>query len=101
MDEIVVFLMREFGWTLEYATNLAKKLPLKKLNVLIDETKYQKSVDEYNLAANFALIISVWLNSQTKGRKYKITDFIGQYPQRKGQENILEKAAKKEGIILP
>ncbi len=99
MDEIVVFLMREFGWTLEYATNLAKKLPLKKLNVLIDETKYQKSVDEYNLAANFALIITIWLNAQSK-KRYRITDFIGQPPQRKN-EDILEKAAKKEGIILP
>ena len=103
MDELIVFLMREFGWTLEYTQNLAKTLPLKKLNALIAEVKFQKSVDDYQLASNFAMVIANWASAQTKGKRYKVTDFIGQPPNREAPKKYpsLTEVAEKQGIKLP
>ncbi len=98
-DEIIVFLMREFSWTLEYTVNLVKTLPIKKLNTLISEIQYQKALEDYKTASNFALIVSTL--ASTSKRKYKITDIIGHPPKRAVQENVLSKAAKREGIRLP
>lgn len=97
MDELIVFLMREFGWSLEYTIHLIKTLPLKKLNVLIAETKFQKDMEDYQLRA---VIIAAAMNPHTKHPK-SIKDLIGEPPQRKGELNNLEKAAKEKGIILP
>ena len=103
MDELVVFLMREFGWTLEYTTNLVLTLPLKKLNALIEELKYQKAAENYQIASNFAMIISNWASARSKNKRYKITDFIGEPPRRGSlvEGTGLTEAAHKVGIILP
>ena len=99
IDELIVFLMREFGWTLEYTRKLVKKLPISQLNALIAETKYQKDMEDYQLRAT---IISAAINPHTKHPK-SVKDIIGDPPTRSGKAEArgLERAAQKEGIILP
>ena len=103
MDELIVFLMREFGWSLEYTVGLVKTLPVKKLNTLIAELTYQRAVEDYQIASNFAMIIANWASAQTKGRKYKVTDFIGQPPQRTEtiKQPSLQEVAEEQGIKMP
>ena len=102
MDELIVFLMREFGWTLEYTVRLVTTLPINKLNALIAEAKYQKDMENYQNAANSAMIIANWASAQSKDKKYKVSDFIGSPPKRVGEkEPNLYEAAEREGIILP
>lgn len=102
IDELIVFLMRSFpGWTLEYTTNLVLNLPIKKLNALTEELRFQKAMEDYQIASNFAMIISNWASSKSRGRKYKITDFIGEPPSRSGKTGALTEAAEKQGIIMP
>jgi len=98
MDEIIVFLMRSYGWQYEYTRDLVAKLPITQLNALIDETQYQKALDDYRQASYSAMIV-VALVSDKKHRK-RVTDIIGQPPVRKGTPT-LEQAAKKKGIKLP
>lgn len=84
MDELVVFLMRQFGWSLEYTTDLVRNLEIGKLNTLVAEVKYQKAVEDYDRASNFAMAIANWASAQGK-RKYRIKDFIGPRPRREPQ----------------
>lgn len=100
MDELIVFLMREFGWTLEYASELVGRLPLRKLNALVEELRYQKALDDYKMSANFAMVLANWASAQGK-RKFRSTDFIGQAPQRKGAETSVWVMAKEKGIKIP
>ena len=100
MDELIIFLMREFSWSLEYTVKLVGTLPTNKLNELVEELKYQKELDDYKLAAHFAMLISNWASSQGK-RNYKIADFIGQAPQRKQKETSIWSMAKQKGIRIP
>ena len=99
MDEIVVFLMRQFGWTLEYTTNLVSTLEIGKLNALIKEVQYQKKLDDYNLASNFAMLIANWASAQGN-RRYQIKDFIGKPPKRtpmtQREKDLEREAAIKE-----
>lgn len=81
MDEVVVFLMRQFGWTLEYTVDLVKTLETGKLNALIKEVQYQKALDDYATASNFAMAVATWASAQGR-RRYKVADFIGRKPRR-------------------
>lgn len=102
MDEIVVFLMREFGWSLEYTTNLVKTLETGRLNALLKELEYQRKTDAYESASNFAMVLATWASSQGK-KRYGAQDFIGRAPQRSGiapGENLYD-AATREGIRMP
>ena len=103
MDEFVVFLMREFGWSLEYTVGLVKTLPTKKLNALMAELQYQRATENYRIASNSAMIIANWARAQPKGRNYKVSDFIGHPPRRVGAkaEPTLRDVAEKQGIIMP
>ena len=98
MDELIVFLMREFGWQYEYTRDLVRTLPITQLNALIEETQFQESVNDYR-QASYAAAIVVALVSSSKHRK-KVTDIIGQPPKRKGGPT-LEQAARKQGIKMP
>jgi len=98
MDEIIVFLMRSYGWQYEYTRDLVAKLPITQLNALIDETQYQKALDDYRQASYSAMVVVALINDK-KHRK-TIKDIIGSPPQRKGTPT-LERAAKKQGIKLP
>jgi len=98
-NEIVVLLMREFGWTLEYTVGLVRKLPIKKLNALIEELNYQKRVEQYNISSNFAMCLANWATSRSKNKRYRVTDFIGPPPQR--SKSPIEEAARKAGVKLP
>lgn len=99
MDEIIVFLMREYKWSLEYTQNLVLMLPLDKLTALIRETVYQKSIDEYRMASHFAMVIANF--GSTKQKKLKVTDIIGQPPKRQVKPERLFEAAERQGIKLP
>jgi len=99
MDELIVFLIRETGWSFEYTVQFVKGTPLSKLNAFIDELKYQKALDEYKFKWPFGMMISVWATANSRNRKYTPDNFIGYPPQRKSYK--LEEAANKAGIILP
>ena len=95
-NEIVTFVIRETGWSLEYI----RKLPIEELFALVDELSYQKKVDEYN--RNYPLGILAAILTSDKQRHKKPSDFIGYPPKR---ENIggddLWKQAKERGIQPP
>ena len=101
MDELIVFLMREFGWTLEYTTDLVNNLEINKLLALISETKFQRAEEDYRLARNFAMLLANWASAHGK-KKYRITDFIGSPPRREGQKSPdLRQIAAHQGIKVP
>jgi hypothetical protein len=84
---------------LEYATELVKTLPIKKLNAMVDEMTYQRAMDDYKLLCNFSLIIATMVS--TKQRKYKVSEIAGQPPHRKQEPEKIKAAAKKAGIKVP
>lgn len=98
MDELIVWLCLTLGWTFDEAHTFVTKTAIKKLNAFVEELKYQKEVENYQIASNFALVIKTWANAQKKGNHYRVSDFIGQPPHRK--VNLFE-AAKKANIKLP
>lgn len=101
MDELIVFLMRAYGWTLEYTIDLVDNLAIDKLTALVKETKYQMAVDDYMTARNFAMVIANWASAQGK-KKYKVSDFIGNPPKREEQEEPgIAAMASRKGIIIP
>ncbi len=96
IDYLVVRLCFLLGWTFDYSCEFIKKTPVKKVRAFIDELEYQKSVEDYRLASNAAMIITIWANAQSK-KRYRVTDFIGPPPQRKISKEKLVRAT--EGII--
>ena len=98
MDELIVWLCLVLGWTFPDAKQFVTETPIKKLNKFVEELQYQKAVDDYKLAANFAVIVATLASS--KQRKYKVTDIIGQPPARKIEPSELKQAADKAGIKL-
>ena len=99
MDELIIFIIRETGWTFPETLRFVTETPIKKLNTFVEELQYQKAVDDYKLAANFAVIVATLASS--KQRKYKVTDIVGQPPTRKVEPDKLKKAADKAGIKMP
>jgi len=100
MDEVIVLLMREFGWSLEYTIAQVQSLPLAKLNAILNELQYQRAMEEYRTATNFAMVIANWASAQGK-RRYSIKDFVGNPPRRAHNEAALMDVARKEGIVIP
>jgi len=80
-DEMVIFLMRQFGWTFEYAVHLVTTLETGRLNALIREAEYQQAVDDYRTACNFGMLIANWASAQGK-RRYRVNQFVGNKPRR-------------------
>lgn len=101
MDELIVYLCLVCHWTFDYACKFVSETPLRKVRAFVKELQYQKSVEDYRIASNFAMGICTWANAQKKGNHYKISDFIGQPPQRAGHKNKLANAAEKANIKLP
>lgn len=99
MDEIIVFFMREFGWSLEYTTNLVKTLPIKRLNALIEEVRYQKAMEDYRQASCSAMIVACLVSDKAHRRNVK--DIIGYPPQRRVSKKKLSTIAQKQGINIP
>ncbi len=97
IDSVIVYLCYVCHWTFSESCKFIKDTPVKKVRTFIEELQYQKAISDYQAAANSALIICTWANAQKKGNHYRITDFIGQPPQRKNRREKLTKAA--EGII--
>ncbi len=101
IDQLIVYLCLTLGWTFEYACDFVKNQDVKKLQTFVKELQYQKSVEDYRYASNFAMALSVWANSLKKGNHYKVSDFIGQPPQREGYKPKLKRIAEVEGIKMP
>lgn len=99
MDELICWLILRTGWTFEYTTNLVETLPVKKLNVLVDEMTYQKAMEDYKSLCNAALIVSTLVSS--KNRRYKISEIAGIPPKRKKEPEKIRVAAQKAGIKIP
>jgi hypothetical protein len=59
MDETLVYLMRVYGWPLEYTRNLIRTLPITQLNALIAETERQEAIKQYNHNYLMAVLCSV------------------------------------------
>jgi hypothetical protein len=98
MDELIVFLCLSLHWTFDESLKFVRQTPIKKLNAFIEELQYQKAVEDYRQAANFASIVCTLASS--KQRKYKVQDIIGPAPARKAAPDELKQAAEKAGIKL-
>lgn len=94
-DELIVFVIRETGWSLEYV----RGIPYEVLSILTDELSYQKAVDNYNRNYPLGIIAAILSSDKTHQRKPK--DFIGRPPERKRKGDELWQQAKKEGIKIP
>jgi hypothetical protein len=97
--ELIAFLVRETGWTLEYI----KDLPLADLSRLAEELAYQKQLDDYRMQASFASVIVTMINLWSKDKR-KVGDLVGQPPKRRNQtkkENDIWKLAQATGIKVP
>jgi hypothetical protein len=101
MDELIVYLCLNLHWTFPEACRFVNETPLKKVKAFVSELQYQKSMEDYRIASNAALIIATWANAQKKGNHYKVKDFIGQPPQRQDTPNKLKTAIEKANIKLP
>jgi len=101
INESMVFIARETGWTLEYIRNL----PLKTVRTLVNEIAYQKRVDEYKEAYNFAMVICALVSN----REHPVMpiDIVGEPPKRTKDNEIREEPediwtlAQREGIQPP
>ena len=78
IDETIVFIIRETGWSLEYV----RKLPIRELKALVKEIRYQKAVDEYRYLRGIAMALATWAGTRKEGQRYRPEDFIGQPPTR-------------------
>ena len=91
-NELVAFVVRETGWTLEYIGSLE----FTKLQVLVEELKYQKDVEEYNRNRILALLLTCW----TKGTT--LEGILGPAPMRQGEEaQDIWLLATEAGIKIP
>ena len=82
INETIVFIIRETGWTMEYTRMIVGSLSVKKLKSFVDELRYQKAIDEYRLLRAVAVAVAVWASSQSQGRSYAPEDIIGNQPTR-------------------
>ena len=96
-NQLIAFLVRETGWNLEYIG----KLPVDEALALAAELRHQKSVEEYNASANFAMLMTMYASAHSR-RSYRLEDFIGPPPQRqKEEEQDLWTGAEANGIKIP
>lgn len=95
-NEIIVFIVRKTGWTLEYV----RALSLKDLQLFVEELNHQEEIADYVMRYNFAICLANWANSQGR-KKYRPEQFIGGMPQRKIEEVDIWRLAKKAGIRMP
>ena len=97
--------MREFGWELEYAEKTIGEMPIRKLNAIFEELTYQRQIEAYERANNFASLMATMANTtpHKDRRQYKARDFVGQPPRRSGQASAktLREAAEEIGIRIP
>jgi hypothetical protein len=84
--ELITFIIRQTGWHLEYV----KSLPVHEALELVGELRFQKSVDDYNAAVNFAMAV--------RG----VREFLNKPPQREQRsETDIWTIAEKAGIKIP
>lgn len=89
---MIVFVIRETGWTLEYI----RQIPYKQLMTLVNELAYQKEVELYNRNYYLGVIAAILTSDKTHRRKAE--DFVGRPPKRRVD---ICKMAKKAGIEIP
>ncbi len=99
-NELIVYLVRKTGWSLEYC----RSIPINELYTLVNEMRYQEAVDDYRLAAKFALIAIIMIRLLAKG-KMNVEDLIGPPPERgalyTGGKKDLWQMAKEAGLRIP
>lgn len=99
-NEMIVFVISETGWTLDYIRNMS----FLDFIVVQNELMYIKARRDYQLMQGFASLMATTVNCNVGrgGRTYKAEDFIGSPPTRiKEGETDLWTIAKTEGIRLP
>ncbi len=101
VDSVIVYLCLVCHWTFSEACRFITETPIRKVRTFMAELQYQKSVANYQIAANSAMVICTWANAQKKGNRFKVSDFIGQLPQRSNAKSKLKEASEKAGIKLP
>jgi hypothetical protein len=77
LNEAIVTIARETGWTLEYI----RSLPVDYLQVILDEITFQKASEAYQLAYNSAMVVCALINSEDK--QYTPEEIIGERPERR------------------
>lgn len=94
-NELIVFLIRETGWTLEYV----RRIPYTEFALLVDELSYQKAVDDYNRNYPLGIIAAILASDRTHQKRP--SDFIGRPPERKNKGDDTWKQAKEAGVKIP
>jgi len=84
-NEIIVFIIRQTGWSLEYV----RSLPIDILNTLTEEMSYQQAMEDYNRNLGSAMIVATMASSKT--RRYSAREVLGDPPQRKGGADACRK----------
>ncbi len=59
-----------------------REMAIEDLVPLVSELRFQKALDDYQTAHNFALALACWANTLTKKRSYVPEQFIGKMPTR-------------------
>jgi len=98
-NELIVFVIRETGWSLEYVRDLS----ITQLYAFAAELAYQKQMDEYHMATNFGMMIATWANAKGR-RKFNVQDFVGNPPQRQRIDKEVDDIwtlAQMNGIKIP
>ncbi len=92
-NEIITFVIRETGWTLEYVCSMY----ISHLFTLYEELKYQKAVEEYRRDYPVACVAVLLAQGAT------IADIIGPEPKRLNEMEVSDiwQVAKDAGIKIP
>lgn len=100
LNELIVFLLRETGWSLEYI----RALHPAEINALVSELKYQKALDQYAAAMNAAMVaasICTMLSGQSRyPKKYEPKDFVSEPPKREGAEMVKKNLALSSNPVV-
>jgi len=75
-ERLVTLLVRETGWSLEYVLGM----PVTTARRLYQHLSYQRAIDTYSTASNFAMMLANYFSAHSKSRRFKVSDFIGQPP---------------------
>jgi hypothetical protein len=82
LNEAIVLIARETGWTLEYI----RSQPVSYLQVVLNEITYQRSLESYQAAYNSAMVVCALINSED--RHYTPEEIIGERPERRIMEEV-------------
>jgi hypothetical protein len=95
LNEAIVTIARETGWTLEYI----RSLPVDYLQVILNEITFQKTSESYQATYNAAMIVCALINSEDK--HYTPEEIIGERPERRIMAEVnIAQPPKFDSLVL-